>query len=96
MSLNFIANEEVRDDFREAINCYNNGFYRSCMIMSRRAIQQEMINIEAKGENLYKQIESTGISKNLKTLLHKVKNFGNYGAHPDFCLFDEDGNQIED
>lgn len=29
-------------------------------------------------------------------MLHKIKNFGNHGAHPDFCLFDESGNQIED
>ena len=41
-------------------------------------------------------LESLEISKNLKTLLHKVKNFGNYGAHPDFCLYDETGNKITD
>ena len=66
------------------------------MMMARRAIQQEMIANEAEGNNLYQQIESTGISSKLKALLHKIKNFGNSGAHPDFCLFDEDGNQIED
>lgn len=69
------------------------------MIMARRAIQQEMlINIEKSKEkdNLYKQIESSGISANLKKLLQKVKNFGNYGAHPDFCLFDDEENKLED
>ena len=66
------------------------------MLMSRRAIQQEMIDNNANGTNLYKQIESTGISTKLKALLHKVKNFGNNGTHPNFCLFDEEGNEIID
>lgn len=96
VKLKLITNEDVRSDFKEAINCYNNGFYNACMLMTRRAIQQEMISNRATGSNLYQQIESTGISTKLKSLLHKVKNFGNHGAHPDFCLFDEDGNEIID
>lgn len=67
------------------------------MIMSRRAIQQEVLDQGAdKDDNLYNQIESTGISPKLKTLLYKVKNFGNHGAHPDFYLYDGDGKQISD
>lgn len=96
VNLQLITNEKVRTDFKEAINCYNNAFYNAGMLMARRAIQQEMIDNKASGNNLYQQIESTGISKKLKSLLHKVKNFGNNGAHPDFCLFDEEGNQIID
>jgi len=75
VDLSLITNEDVRDDFKEAIWCYNNGFYNSCMMMARRAIQQEMIINEATWKNLYLQIESTGISKKLKILLHKIKNF---------------------
>jgi hypothetical protein len=96
VNLQLITNEKVRADFKEAINCYNNGFYNATMLMARRAIQQEMIDRGASGNNLYQQIESTGISEKLKSLLHKVKNFGNHGAHPDFCLYDEEGNQIVD
>ena len=96
VDLSLIKNREVQSDFKEAIDCYNNGLYNACMMMARRAIQQEMISNGAKDDNLYKQIESTGISKKLKALLHIVKNFGNHGAHPDFCLFDKQGNQIED
>ncbi len=96
VNLQLITNEKVRADFKEAIDCYNNGFYNACMLMARRSIQQEMINKNATGENLYKQIESTGISEKLKALLHKVKNFGNNGAHPDFFLFDKEGNEITD
>ena len=96
VNLACIKDSEVKEDFEEAIKCYNHGFYNASMIMSRRAIQQEMISKNAKGENLNKQIESTGISKSLKALLHKVKNFGNYGAHPDFFLFDKDNQKIDD
>ena len=96
VKLSLITNEKVRADFQEAIDCYNNELYNACMVMSRRAIQQEMIPKEAKGDSLYQKIESTGISKNLKKLLQKVKNFGNHGAHPDFCLYDENGELIKD
>ena len=99
VNLACIKNNEVKEDFEQAIDCYNHGFYNASMIMSRRAIQQEMDSKKEKEEkekNLYEQIESMEISKSLKTLLHKVKNFGNYGAHPDFCLFDKDGQKIDD
>lgn len=96
VSLACITNNEVKEDFMEAMDCYNHGFYNASMIMSRRAIQQEIDSKNAKGEKLYEQIESMEISKSLKTLLHKVKNFGNYGAHPDFSLFDKDGQKIDD
>lgn len=96
VNLESIENKDILSDFKEAIDCYNNGFYNSSMIMARRTIQQEMIYKEASGDNLYQQIESVGISEKLKSLLHKIKNFGNNGAHPDFCLFDEEGSEITD
>ena len=96
VNLAYIKNNEVKEDFEQAIDCYNHGFYNASMIMSRRAIQQEMISRKAEGGKLYEQIESMGISERLKTLLHKVRNFGNHGAHPDFCLFDKDGQKIDD
>lgn len=96
INLSSIDNKGVREDFKEAIACYGKGFYNACMIMARRAIQQEMHYKKAKGDNLYKQINSKGISENLKALLQKIKTFGNYGAHPDFLLFQKDGEQIND
>lgn len=96
VNLSLITDEDVKNDFKEAIGCYNNGFFNACMMMARRAIQQEMINSKIKGSNLYEQIKATGISEKLKALLQKIKNFGNNGAHPDFCLFDDDGNEIVD
>jgi len=96
VDISLITNENVKNDFREAIGCYNNGLFNACMMMARRAIQQEMITNKVRGSDLYKQIEATGISEKLKALLQKVKNFGNNGAHPDFCLFDNNGNEIVD
>ncbi len=95
VKLSLITNNEVKADFEEAISCYNSGFYNSCMIMARRSVQQEVLAKGAKDGHLYAQIESTGISPNLKELLQKIKNFGNYGAHSDFFLYDEEGNKIE-
>lgn len=95
VKLSLITNNEVKADFKEAIDCYNSGFYNACMIMARRSVQQEVLAKGAKDDNLYAQINSTGISDKLKELLQKIKNFGNYGAHPDFFLYDEEGNKIE-
>ena len=94
MNIALINNPAVKEDFQEAIQAYNNSLYNSCMMMARRAIQQEMISNQIIGNNLFEQIEATGISSKLKALLQKVKNFGNSGAHPDFCLFDDEGNEI--
>ena len=42
------------------------------------------------------EFEIPFFSKKLKALLHKIKNFGNHWAHPDFCLYDEDWLEIRD
>lgn len=89
-----IFNENVRKDYKEAIDCYNNGFYNASMVMTRRAIHQEMDINDIKEDNLYDKIQSLAISENLKKLLNKVKNFGNSGAHPDFFLYDDSGNKL--
>jgi len=93
-----ITDGNVRRDFIEAINCFNHGFYNASMVIARRAIHQEMIKreLDKKYPNLYDQLENSGISEKLKKLLQKVKNFGNNGAHPDFCLYDNKGNKLDD
>ena len=89
------SSEAVKKDFLEAIECYNNLLYNASMVMSRRTMEREVIYKEGKGQNLYEKIESLGISTNLKTLLQKVKNFGNHGAHPGYLLYDKDEKPIE-
>lgn len=99
VNLNHIINQQVKKDFQEAISCYNNGLYNATMVIARRAIHQEMIEkwLEAKyPNNLFKQIENSGIGSNLQKLLQKVKNFWNSWAHPDFCLYGNDGEKIDD
>ena len=86
----------MKNDFKEAIDCYNNNFYNASMIMSRRAIQQDVSTESNKNENLQKQIESMDISQSFKDMLDKVRIFGNHGAHPDFCLYDKDGAPIKE
>jgi hypothetical protein len=98
INLNLISDQNVKNDFIEAINCHNHGFYNASMVISRRAIHQEMIKRGLEKENpnnLYQQLEKSGISEKLKELLKRVKNFGNNGAHPDFCLYDEQGNKLD-
>jgi|AntRauTorckE6833_2_1112554.scaffolds.fasta_scaffold03810_4 hypothetical protein len=94
IELSQISNESVRKDYKEAVDCYNYGFYNASMVMARRAIHQEVDVRGAKGGNLYKKIESLGLSENLKKLLNKVKNFGNSGAHPDYFLYDKEGEKL--
>lgn len=98
INFKLITDENVRKDFIESIKCFNYGCYNASMVIARRAIYQEMIKrgLEQKyPNNLYQQLENSNISEKLKELLKKVKNFGNNGAHPDFCLYDEQNNKLE-
>ena len=95
VDLDYIEKEEVRDDFKEAINCYNNKFWKASMIMSRRTIQQELNGTSENSKKpLAEQINLENIPEETKNLFHQVRIFGNYGAHPDFCLYDKEGNLI--
>ncbi len=83
--------EAIRNDYVESLEDYSNGCYVSCVIMCRRAIQQSCLdkldkNKETKKKNLYKQIEELDIDNNLKQLAHKLRFWGNNGAHPDILL----------
>ena len=46
----------------------------------------------AKKKNLFDQIEELDIDENLKKLAHKLRCWGNQGAHPDILL----GEKIEE
>ena len=54
--------------------------------MCRRAIQQSCLDKGVKKKNLYEQIEELDIDNNLKQLAHKLRFWGNGGAHPDILL----------
>ena len=97
VDLEYIQHEETKNDFKEAIACYNNGYWKASIIMSRLTIQQEALaeNNESPKCGLKEQIESMNISQRHKAMLHKVRIIGNHGAHPDFYLYDENGEPID-
>lgn len=75
-----------KNDYLEALEDYSNGCYISCVIMCRRVIQQSCIDKETTKKTLYEQIDELDIDKNLKKLAHKLRFWGNNGAHPDILL----------
>lgn len=78
--------EAIRNDYVESLEDYSNGCYISCVIMCRRAIQQSCLDKGAKKKTLYDQVEELDIDDNLKKLAHKLRFWGNNGAHPDILL----------
>ena len=78
--------ENIRKDYLESLEDYSNGCYISSVIMCRRAIQQTCLDKGAKEANLFDQIEELDIDENLKKLAHKLRFWGNKGAHPDILL----------
>lgn len=84
--------ENIRNDYLESLEDYSNGCYTSAIIMCRRVIQQSCLDKKVKKQNLYEQIEELSIDENLKQLAHKLRFWGNKGAHPDILL----GEKIEE
>ena len=84
--------ENIRNDYLEGLENYSNGCYTSSVIMCRRVIQQSCLDKGAKKSNLFDQIEELAIDESLKKLAHKLRFWGNKGAHPDILL----GEKIEE
>ena len=76
------SSKKVQECFLEAIECYNHGLYYASMLMSRRAIEQETLDRDAKGKDLYEKIKSLCLDPELEALLKEVKDSGNLAAHP--------------
>lgn len=83
--------EGIRNDYLEGLENYSNGCYTSSVIMCRRVVQQSCLDKEAKGSNLYEQIEELTVDENLKKLAHKLRFWGNRGTHPDILLGEKIG-----
>jgi len=84
--------ENIKNDYLESLENYSCGGYTSSVIMSRCVIQQACLDKGAKKKNLFDQIEELDIDENLKKLGHKLRFWGNQGAHPDILL----GEKIEE
>lgn len=78
--------DDIRNDYLESLEDYSNGCYISSVIMCRRAIQQACLDKGAKKPTLFEQVEELDIDENLKKLAHKLRFWGNKGAHPDILL----------
>ncbi len=91
-----ITDDLIKKDFEESINAYNFWLYISTCMMIRRCVHRE---VELKNwiwKDLYDQIQSLGISDNLKLLLQKIRIFWNSWAHPNYVLEDNNWNIIVD
>ena len=77
--------EDVRLAFGEAIKGLNDGNWNSCVIMCRRALEETMTDLGAKGEDLFHQIDDLEdkrrITPELKEWAHESRLGGKLGAH---------------
>lgn len=75
---------EVTTDINEAVRCFGTEAkaYRAAVTMLRRALENVCHGIGAEGRNLQDKIERLPIDRSLKSLAHGLREFGNYGAHP--------------
>lgn len=80
--------ERIAADYEEAIRCRQVGANKAATAMSRRAVQAVCIDLGADPKSrLFAQIDqlhSNGeFTNRLHALAHKVRSFGNVGAHPE-------------
>ena len=77
--------EGVRLAFQEALKSLNQGVWNGCLIMCRRALQEAMEDLGAKGDTLFDQIDSLeanqGITPALKEWAHQGRFGANLGGH---------------
>jgi len=79
--------KNVLDDYMEATSTFNINAFRASLVMARRALQQALEDKGAtKGSNLAGQIDELKgkglLSDTAAHLAHGVRQFGNFGAHP--------------
>ena len=68
----------------EALKCKEIGAYKASCSMLRRSLQGALIQLNAKGKNLFDQINSIeDLPESVKEWSHQIRIFGNWGAHPD-------------
>jgi hypothetical protein len=83
----------VTNDYLEAAKCLNIGCNKASAVMSRRALQQAVEGKGATHGTLQKQIEELKTNKTLtgasKSLSDGIRQFGNYGAHPQDDLLND-------
>jgi hypothetical protein len=83
----------VQEDVSEAFLCLENGAFRGCVVMCRRALEQVTDFEKANGRWLAEKIEDLHkrglIGKLVYSMASAIKEFGNYGAHPNSDLLQQ-------
>lgn len=79
--------DDVKKAFRQALQSLNERIWDGSVTMARRALQEAVVDLDARGDNLYAQIENLAkegkITPDLKEWAHEGRLGGNLGAHGD-------------
>jgi HEPN domain-containing protein len=79
--------EAVRDEFTEALRSLNGGNYKAAVVMTRGALQAATRALQAKGSNLYQEIDDLAsrslIPPSVQQWAHEIRDGGNLVAHPE-------------
>lgn len=83
----------IIQDLTEAHLCFDSRAWKGSVVLARRALQSACIDKGAKKDTLQNQINDLA-SKNvippqLANLAHKIRLFGNFGAHPSDDLLEK-------
>ena len=77
--------EDIKIPLREAYNSLDDRNWNSCVTMARRALQEAVDDLKAKGSNLYDPIEDLAnnhrITPDLRDWANEGRLGGNLGAH---------------
>lgn len=83
----------IREDFREALRCRWVDAFKATVLLCRRALQVSCDREQAKGNDLYTQIDDLAsnqhITEPLRKMAHRIRLLGKKGAHGDYSDIDD-------
>jgi len=88
--------KDIAEDYLEAQRCFTAGAWHGCAVMARRCMHSVAEHYNAKGRDLYEQINDLQIRQIITPVLAEqaqhVRVLGKHGAHP----YDTRGNELKD
>ena len=88
---------KILESFKEAIICHSNKCYIASAIMLRKTLEEICGDREAKGDNLYKRLESLSkiivLPNELMEATHELRLIGNDAAHLESETYEQIGNE---
>ena len=77
--------DDIKTAFTQAVNSFNNGIWDGCVVMARRAVEEAVVKLDAKGSDLFHKIDyleaERQITPTLKAWAHETRVAGKLGAH---------------